>query len=43
MRSLKIRIIGKLNQLLSRQGSAFDGRYHMQMLKNPRTVRNAVA
>ena len=43
MRSLKVRITGKLNQLLSRQGSAFDGRYHMHVLKNPRTVRNALA
>ena len=43
MRSLKVRITGKLNSLLSRQGSAFDGRYHMQVLKNPRTVRNALA
>ncbi len=43
MRSLKVRITGKLNQLLSREGSVFDGRYHMQMLKNPRSVRNALA
>ena len=43
MRSLKVRITGKLNKMLSRQGSAFDGRYHMHVLRNPRTVRNALA
>jgi putative transposase len=43
MRSLKVRISGKLEALLSRDGSAFDGRYHMHVLKNPRSTRNALA
>ena len=43
MRSLQSRITKKLNKLLGRSGSAFDGRYHAHILKNPRVVRNAIA
>ena len=43
MRSLENRITKKLNKLLGREGSAFDGRYHAHVLKTPRVVRNALA
>jgi putative transposase len=43
IRALKNRINGKLSQLLGHTGSVFDGRYHMHVLKRPRTVRNALA
>jgi REP element-mobilizing transposase RayT len=42
MRSLQNRISKKLNQLLSRNGSAFDDRYHMRVLRSPTTVRHAI-
>ena len=42
MRSLENRITKKFNKLLDREGSAFDGRYHARILKNPRSVRHAV-
>ena len=43
MRSLQNRITKKLNSILDRGGSAFDGRYHMQVLKTPKFARNAIA
>jgi REP element-mobilizing transposase RayT len=43
MRSLKGRISKALNKRLSRNGSAFDDRYHLRVLKSPTTVRSALA
>ncbi len=38
MRSLKVRITGKLNKMLSRQGSAFDGRWRTSSLTAANTA-----
>ena len=43
MQGLCIRIAKRLNSLLQRKGTVFADRYHAQILKTPRQVRNALA
>lgn len=38
----KIRVTRRLNRLWDRKGSAFDDRYHAEILKSPRQVRGAL-
>ncbi len=38
----KIRVTRAFNGIWSRRGTAFDDRYHSEILRNPRQVRNAV-
>jgi REP element-mobilizing transposase RayT len=42
MSSLQNRVTKKFNKLLKRNGSAFEDRYHVRVLKSPTTVRNAL-
>jgi REP element-mobilizing transposase RayT len=42
VRSLAIRIARYVNELLSRQGPLWDGRWHGRALRTPRDVRNAL-
>ena len=43
MQGLCIRIAKRLNSVLRRKGAVFADRYHAQILKTPRQVRNALA
>ena len=43
MQGLCIRIAKRLNSMLQRKGAVFADRYHAQILKTPRQVRNALA
>ncbi len=42
IQGLKVRMAKALNKLWSRSGSVFFGRYHAELLKTPRQVRNAL-
>ena len=43
LQGLCIRIAKQLNSVLQRKGAVFADRYHAQILKTPRQVRNALA